>query len=147
MTGIVVVPFDAAHAPSLARLYLAARRATFHWAPADRFALHDFAPDTDGEVIEVALHDGEPVGFVSVWMPAHFIHHLYVDAAYQGLGIGTLLLDRALQRIGRPAGLKCVERNARALAFYRAKGWRFVAHGEDDLGRHHLLAFDAVTPP
>ena len=145
MTGIVVVPFDAAHAPSLARLYLAARRDTFHWAPADRFALGDFAPDTEGEVIDVALHDGEPVGFISVWKPAHFIHHLYVDAAYQRLGIGTLLLDRALARIGRPAGLKCVERNARALDFYRAKGWRFVAHGEDDLGRHHFLAFDAVT--
>jgi len=145
MTGIVVVPFDALHAPALARLYLAARRDTFHWAPADRFALGDFAPDTEGEVIDVALHDGEPVGFISVWTPAHFIHHLYVDAAYQRLGIGTLLIDHALRRIGRPAGLKCVERNTRALAFYRAKGWRLVEHGEDDLGRHHFLAFDAVT--
>jgi GNAT superfamily N-acetyltransferase len=138
-----VVPFDAAHAPALALLYLQARRATFAWMPAERFRLADFERDTDGEVIDVALQEGVPVGFVSVWTPDRFVHHLYVDAAHHRRGIGARLLDHALARIDRPAGLKCIERNTRALDFYAARGWQVRDAGLDAMGPYVFMQLDA----
>ncbi|HIE89654.1 MAG: GNAT family N-acetyltransferase [bacterium] len=30
-------------------------------------------------------------GFISIWSPEKFVHHLYVDPKYQGRGVATIL--------------------------------------------------------
>ena len=92
----------------LASIYLGCRTETFHWVSGDSFKLEDVTNDTLGEVILVAVNDGEIVGFVSLWLPDNFIHHLFIHAKYQKRGAGGRLLDEALRLIGRPARLKCV---------------------------------------
>ncbi|WP_063532927.1 GNAT family N-acetyltransferase [Burkholderia sp. MSMB1589WGS] len=126
--------------PALRALYLRARRDTFVWLPADNFALDDFDAHTRGESLLVAQAEGEGiVGFVSVWEPERFVHHLYVAGSRLRGGIGSALL-RALP--GRPAEryrLKCLVRNERALAFYRAHGFVEIDSGVSKDGEYRLL--------
>ncbi len=114
--------------PALRALYLHARRDTFAWLPAERFAAGDFDEHTRGEALLVAqARDEGIVGFVSVWEPERFVHHLYVAGTRLREGIGAALL-RALP--GWPAAryrLKCLVRNERALAFWRIRGRRISA--------------------
>lgn len=82
--------------PALRALYLHARRDTFAWLPAERFAAGDFDEHTRGEALLVAqARDEGIVGFVSVWEPERFVHHLYVAGTRLREGIGAALL-RAL---------------------------------------------------
>lgn len=78
-------------------------------------------------------------GFVSVWEPDYFIHHLYVDRLHHRRGIGRELL-RALP--GWPATryrLKCLCANAPALAFYRASRFTEIGVGAPEDGEYRLL--------
>lgn len=126
--------------PALRALYLHARRDTFAWLPAERFAAGDFDEHTRGEALLVAqARDEGIVGFVSVWEPERFVHHLYVAGTRLREGIGAALL-RALP--GWPAAryrLKCLVRNERALAFYRAHGFVEIDSGVSADGEYRLL--------
>lgn len=84
----------------------------------------------------------EPVGFASVWMPEHFIHNLFVAPERTGVGWGSALLRHCLAHIGRPARLKCVQANTRALRFYRSHGWRIVGEGKAADEPYFLMQFD-----
>jgi ribosomal protein S18 acetylase RimI-like enzyme len=108
---------------ALSSIYLNSRIETFYWISKGEFRLDDFVKDTDGEKILVAERDGEIAGFISLWIVDNFVHHLFVRADFQGLGIGERLLDEGLKTISRPARLKCVVRNAKACAFYEKRGW------------------------
>ncbi len=126
--------------PALRALYLHARRDTFAWLPAERFAAGDFDEHTRGEALLVAqARDEGIVGFVSVWEPERFVHHLYVAGTRLREGIGAALL-RALP--GWPAAryrLKCLVRNERALAFYRAHGFVEIDSGVSADGEYRQL--------
>ena len=126
---------------ALRGLYLAARRHAFHWLAATDFQLEDFDRDTEGELIWVAAEGDRPVGFISVWEPENFIHNLFVHPDATGLGVGSALLDRSLDEIGRPATLKCLSQNKRAREFYLAKGWRIAAEGHGPDGLVLLMRF------
>lgn len=126
---------------ALCGLYLAARRQAFHWLDTSQFRLEDFDRDTEGELIWVASEGGRPVGFISVWEPENFIHNLFVHPDATGLGVGSALLDRSLDEIGRPATLKCLSQNTRAREFYLAKGWRIAAEGHGPDGPFLLMRF------
>jgi ribosomal protein S18 acetylase RimI-like enzyme len=93
-----------------------------------------FAKETEEERILVAEVPGALVGFVSLYEPQSFVHHLYVDPAFQGRGIGRALLSRAVGLAGGQASLKCQTRNAGALAFYRSLGWIEIAAGQGEFG-------------
>lgn len=125
----------------LAELYLSSRRDTFNWMPKDHFKLADFIKDTEGENIFVALSGDKVVGFVSLWMSDNFIHHLYVDSNYHGQGIGKKILDFALKQISRPAGLKCVVKNEKAVGFYQSHGWTIRETGDDEMGSYYFLEY------
>ncbi len=126
--------------PALRALFLAVRRATYAWQAPASFALADFDAQTEGERLFAAFDGGGRVaGFLSLWEPDSFIHHLYVDRPWQRRGVGQALL-RALP--GWPATryrLKCLRRNAGALGFYRACGFAIIGSGVSEDGEYVLL--------
>jgi ribosomal protein S18 acetylase RimI-like enzyme len=72
----------------------------------------------------VAVRDGSVVG-VTRWS-AGDVHSLYVDPDAHGAGIGSMLLDAAVARIGESfdrARLWVFADNAPSVAFYRSRGW------------------------
>ncbi len=126
--------------PALRELFLLSRRETFVWQAAGAFQLADFEAQTEGERLRVAEDDsGQLAGFMSVWEPDHFIHHLYVHRQHHRRGIGRALL-RALP--GWPAmryRLKCLRANVSALAFYGACGFAEIGAGSAEDGEYLLL--------
>lgn len=94
----------------------------------------EFAVQVRGEEIHVSELDGRPAGFVSVWRAENFIHHLYVEPALQGRGIGRGLLRACEEMYGLPLSLKCDVANARACAFYERCGWVADEAGESPDG-------------
>lgn len=121
---IQVRSFTTSDKSALAKIYLACRLSTFSWIPGSQFSIDDFTKDTEGETILVATYESVPIGFVSLWIPDNFVHHLYLLPNMQRMGIGRKLLHEALMHISRPARLKCVVQNAAACRFYEKNGWR-----------------------
>ncbi|MGK0189421.1 MAG: GNAT superfamily N-acetyltransferase [Verrucomicrobiales bacterium] len=124
---------------SLQELYIESRKAAFPWQDTAEFLSGDFEKDTEGEVIWVAVEQGIPVGFVSTWVQENFIHNLFVHPNYLRREIGSALLAKALDDIGRPARLKCGVLNCKALAFYHSAGWEAAGEGDGNHGRYVLL--------
>lgn len=127
-------PFDRRDRDRCAWIYVAARRKAFHWCDPSRFRPADFDEDSDGESITVAERQGTVVGFLSLWMPDHFIHLLFVDPAWHGNGVGRQLLRHAERTFGDWSWLKCQAQNATALAFYERCGWVIGEGGVNDIG-------------
>lgn len=126
--------------PALRELFLQARRATFTWAAADSFRLEDYDGQTRGERVLVAQDgDGSLAGFVALWEPDRFVHHLYLAAGQQRRGIGRALLQ-ALGWPEQPLQMKCLRRNEAALAFYQKLGFAGIGQGQGADGEYVLLA-------
>ncbi|MDQ1166833.1 GNAT family N-acetyltransferase [Flavobacterium sp. SORGH_AS_0622] len=111
------------HYPALKELFLNERKKTFSWLDTSKFHLDDFEKYTQGEYILTALVNDIPVGFISIWMPTNFIHHLYVDEKYQNKKIGTELLKAAIAVTKSAVTLKCLENNTKAIEFYKKRGF------------------------
>jgi ribosomal protein S18 acetylase RimI-like enzyme len=131
---VTLRPYRAADHDACAALYAAGRRHAFHWCEGSRFRLEDFARDSQGEAITVAEDGGRVVGLLSLWMPDHFIHLLFVDPARHGRGIGRRLLRHAEVVFGDWSWLKCQSQNTRALAFYEHCGWTIGDGGVNEIG-------------
>lgn len=125
--------------PELNRIYRDVRRRHFHWLPDERIGNDDLGRDTVGEALYVAREHGAVLGFIAVWPPDRFIHHLYVDGAHQGRGVGSRLLDFVRRTYPAPLRLKCVAQNERARCFYLRRGWRVVGGGVDVDGNYLLI--------
>lgn len=124
----------------LKKLFLKERRSTFSWLDPSEFQLDDFEKLTQGELTLVAFFDTIPVGFISIWMPNNFIHHLYVASEHQGKKIGTNLLKAALEKMAFPVTLKCLEKNSKAISFYKRKGFVEKEKGNSEHGPYILFA-------
>lgn len=124
---------------ALQKIYLESRKNTFDWMDTSRFQLNDFNRDTDGEYILVAVVENNPVGFISVWEPENFIHNLYIQLSNTGKGVGSALLNTCLNKIGRPASLKCLDKNINAKKFYLSRGWKVVSDGNGPEGKYQLM--------
>ena len=80
------------------------------------------------EIVEdstlVAVIDQRVIGYISIWEPEWFIHHLYVDPLSHGNGVGTALISQ-VERSAAPhsISLKCVSINKKAMGFYEALGF------------------------
>jgi ribosomal protein S18 acetylase RimI-like enzyme len=131
---------EADHA-ALAELFLLARRDSFTWEDAAAFKLEDFAVQTEGEVIHLAEEEegGELLGFLSVWEPESFVHHLFIAPGHRRRGVGRALLSDLQWRMPGPFRLKCVAANEAALAFYRRLGWVATGHGSADDKVHYVM--------
>lgn len=135
-------PFQPADLADLQQLYVASRRAAFPWVDPREFRATDFSLDTRGEIIWIAERAGEPLGFASAWEPENFIHNLFVAPEHFLQGIGSALLDTCTKHLGRPASLKCVKRNQRALHFYLHLGWEIKGEGQGFQGEYFLMVLD-----
>lgn len=127
----------------LRKLFLKERQHTFYWVDPSKFKLDDFEKHIKGELVLVAIQEEIPVGFISIWMPNTFIHHLYIDQKYQGKGLGTQLLKAAIAQTNLPLSLKCLEDNTKAVAFYRKKGFIEKERGPSDHGNYILFELPA----
>ncbi|MEH6559157.1 MAG: GNAT family N-acetyltransferase [Oceanicoccus sp.] len=127
---------------TLRNIYSETKHQTFHWQSADSLKMDDFDKDTEGEKIWVYQLAEEIVGFISIWQPENFIHHLFVLPEYARRGYGAQLLATSMVSMNHPITLKCSSQNANALAFYRSKGWRTVAKGIGTDGEYHLMQAD-----
>jgi GNAT superfamily N-acetyltransferase len=81
--------------------------------------------------------EGERVGFVVVKPMEHFLllDHLYVRPAFQGQGLGAVVLQRVFQQAdaaGLPVRLGAL-RGSESNRFYQRHGFRLVEESEWDL--------------
>lgn len=123
-------------------IYLASRTVAFTWESPQGYQLGDFDRTTEDELIWVAIVGDRPVGYISWWAPQNFVHHLFVDPHFTRRGIGSALLQSCLAQVDRPVSLKCVQRNASAIAFYVSQGWRIASTGHSPEGAYYRMVFD-----
>lgn len=136
-----IAEFQAHDLPALRELYLKVRQATFTWFDTSHYQLSAFDTDTIDEYTLVAYIDDEVAGFVSAYLPDDFIHHLYVNQLYQKQGIGTELLKAILGKLKLPVGLKCLENNESAIAFYERHGFKPIKKGISVEGVYILFEY------
>jgi ribosomal protein S18 acetylase RimI-like enzyme len=117
--------------PGLCVVFNAARAEAKCFAGGDA-TLEGFISQVEGEESHVVEIGGSVAGFISVWKPDQFVHHLYVLPQFQGHGVGQALLQKAEEMYGLPLSLKCATGNARAQRFYKSHGW--VPMGESGTG-------------
>lgn len=123
----------------LSEIYLQCKNAA-DWLPADSKVQADFLRDTQEERVFVIGEEGQPPqGFVAVWEPEAFIHHLFIHPSAQSHGLAPVLLEFLETQIPRPWQLKCTLGNRRALKFYLSHGWREVEKGHGMDGPYALL--------
>jgi GNAT superfamily N-acetyltransferase len=105
---------------------------------------------TETDETTVAEVDGAVAGFVMV--SADEAEQVYVDRAFRGTGVATMLLTEAERRIAAAghevAFLVVVRGNDRAHAFYTRQGW--VDEGDLDypvtaMGEHYLSPCRKLT--
>lgn len=123
----------------LRNLFLRERQRTFSWLDPSEFQLDDFEKYIQGELVLVALIEDVPVGFISIWEPTNFIHHLYIDQKFQNEGIGTELLKATIEKLTFPITLKCLENNIKAVDFYKRKGFIEKEKGQSEHGSYILF--------
>ncbi|MGF1704063.1 GNAT family N-acetyltransferase [Photobacterium makurazakiensis] len=136
--------FHSDHLVALWQLYLESRTVTFTWLDTTNFGLLDFDRDTDGEQIWVAVEGEEVLGFISIWAPDCFIHHLFVSPQQLRSGAGSKLLNTSKQHYSE-LSLKCLVANENAIGFYHSKGFVIDSTVEGGLESYHLMKFSAST--
>lgn len=139
LTHLKINGFVPSDLPELKDIYRRVRRETFGWMQLESLVGDTFTEDTREEAILVARLDGRVCGFVSIWMPDNFIHHIYVDTPFQRKGIGTALLGAAMCKLQGAATLKCLESNRNAIEFYGKNGWKVKSTGLSYEGRYVLF--------
>ena len=125
--------------PALLEIWRSAVAATHGFlAPADRDEIEsrlasDYFPQVTLTVIDV---DGTPVGFAGI--AGEGLEMLFVDDGHRGTGLGSILLDAAIEDGVRRVDVN--EENADAAAFYRRRGFVVAGRSEvDEAGRPYPL--------
>jgi GNAT superfamily N-acetyltransferase len=147
----------------LVRIFLACRQKDFSWLPDDAMCVADFTRALEEERVFVAesgsgrqgmqriqggeagggeIPGGEILGFLTLWEPGRFIHFLFIHPQYQGNGIANRLVENLFAAYPLPYRLKCLDKNLRALEYYRREGWQEVGRGTDNDGGHRVLELD-----
>ena len=134
MPNISIRPYAAADLKACADIFDRAWREGHPFAPR-KIDASVLADEIVGETIFVAEDDEHAIaGFVSIYAPESFIHHLYIDPRLRNRGIGSALLRHAVAVAGGTATLKCQLGNHPALGFYRHLGWTEIVAGTNQYG-------------
>ncbi|MEM7534397.1 MAG: N-acetyltransferase [Chloroflexota bacterium] len=112
-------------------------------------SLKQFQNIIKGEKIHIAVvNDGTSTqniaGFISVWVPQRFVHHLYIQPAYQNMGIATRLINTCAETYGLPLSLKSLVANTRACAFYERNGWVIQGEGKSENGPYYSYVLPEI---
>ena len=137
-----IFDFDERDRPELRKLYFAVKTETFKWLGVSEKSMDTFDQDTKGEEILVIKNGEEIAGFISVWLPDNFIHHLYVLKQYQRMGLGNRLVKAVRARLKGPLSLKCIAENTSAVRFYELTGWKVKSRGNSDHGMYTLFELE-----
>lgn len=124
-----IYEFEEHDRAELRQLYYDVRKETFHWVENQSRDQNGFDLDTKGEEIIVAKIDGKIAGFISIWLPDNFIHHLYIRKEYRRKGLGRSLINKIKERIQGPLTLKCLLDNIEAVQFYERNNWKAKSTG------------------
>ncbi|MGE9549623.1 GNAT family N-acetyltransferase [Erwinia amylovora] len=138
---MAIRPFTEADRPFLRTLFLASRKANWHWLDDRDWRLEDFDRVTLGERVLVAEDDGHRTGFAAVLPNDNFLHSLFVDPAWQGRGVGSELVKAVQNSFTSTGALKCLKANVRAQAFYLKHGWKVIGSGESEQGEYLLMHY------
>ncbi|EGQ9702451.1 GNAT family N-acetyltransferase [Vibrio parahaemolyticus] len=139
-----IIKFQSHHLGAVRSLYLESRLATCTWLNTVEFDLSDFERDTEGESIWVAIESNKVVGFISIWAPDNFIHHLFVSPRNLRGGVGLKLLDLAKQ--WKPClSLKCLSQNGNATEFYLSQGFTIAETVDNGAESYHLMKWKSQT--
>ena len=88
--------------------------------------------------VRLAVQDGRIVGVLC--LQGDFIDQLFVDPAHQGRGLGSKLLQQAIDGSSGALTLRVFESNLAARAFYERHGFAAVEQGRsEDEGEPDLL--------
>jgi len=118
------------------------------WLPPGAEPDLNFKRNSSCETVHVcSAAVGTVLGFIAVYEPGSFVHHLYVDAAHQGQGVGRAVLTAVVDsRPDKPWRLKCVLANTAARAFYARTGWRETETAMGSQGPYVVLRKWAAPP-
>jgi ribosomal protein S18 acetylase RimI-like enzyme len=141
--NILVLEATQSNYEELREIFFTVRRNTFHWIEPEELKLSDFDESTKDELILVALIKNEIVGFVSVWVPDKFIHNLFVLQDFQGKGVGTVLVNEVVKRVGLPLTLKCVKSNTKAFNYYKSHNWEIEKEEMGNEGLYYLMKYNS----
>jgi GNAT superfamily N-acetyltransferase len=144
--SVQILPASAQDQKAIHAIYTQVRLAQFPWIDPLTILPEDFSRDSEGEEVHVAIENDTVVGFVSVWSPESFIHHLFVARDFQQRGVGTQLLHFACQHHPAPLRLKCIKQNEAAVHFYQQNRWTIVDEGVSEDGPYFLMEFSGSTP-
>ena len=78
--------------------------------------------------------EGRIVGFSMADLESSSIFALFIRPEFEGLGIGGMLLDAAVEEIqasGRGRVTLSTDHGTRAFEFYRKKGWKHIGNNPD----------------
>ncbi len=139
MAFLKIREMENADLTALRALYNEVRTKEFDWEKEEQISERDFDRDTDGERVLVLEQSGEVLGFVGIYEPENFIHHLYVSQNARGAGVGRQLIQAALATSHDAFTLKCVAENKNALLFYEKLGFKKVSEGISEDGRYFVL--------
>ena len=113
------------------------------WLPPHARLRVEFTEVSNGEMVHVIKAGaGELAGFVSVYKPESFVHHLFVAPQYQRQGLASSLLSSLHTWLPLPWRLKCIRGNTDALSFYAIAGWKEVGVGENEDGQYLVLEYN-----
>jgi ribosomal protein S18 acetylase RimI-like enzyme len=123
-------------ADAVADVYLASRKACVSFAPPAhsdaevRRWIADVLIPSGG--VTVAVRGEQIVGMMATVHEQGYdwIDQLYLDPAFVGAGIGSLLLAQAKQQLNPPIRLYTFQANAGARRFYERHGFRAIAFGD-----------------
>ena len=92
----------------------------------------------------VAVSGNVVVGFIAVTTDS--VTQLYVDKEYQGRGIGTALLDWAMENSKGRLWLYTFEQNLSAQRFYERRGFKIIARGFETHWKLPDIKYEWVAP-
>ena len=136
---VEITDFEENDREQLQQIYFEVRNTTFTWLTKESINKSSFNNDTEGEYILVAKVEKEIVGFASVWLQDSFLHHLYISNQYQRKGIGTMLLNKVIEKADFDITLKCLKQNRLGVNFYLKSGWEVVTEGISNEGEYILF--------
>ena len=98
--------------------------------------------EEDGHIYYLAFKEDEPAGYLSIQPEGEHVFHLqkiYVLPSFQGMNLGKLLFEQAIQAIKEHHPAPCqmrlnVNRQNKALTFYEKMGMTKVDEGDFPIG-------------